>query len=386
MVALAEVVTIRGGGTPSKKVPEFWGGIIPWASVKDFKSTELSITENYVTELGVENSATNVIPAGSIVVPTRMALGKVAMTTVDMAINQDLKALLIKNESTLDKRYLLRFLESKSSYIKNQGKGATVKGITLDVLHDMEIPLPHLAEQKRIAAILDKADTIRLKRQQAIQQTDEFLRAVFLDMFGDPVTNSKGWEVKAIKDLTSKVGSGATPRGGRSVYVSEGVSLIRSLNIHDDKFIQKDLAFITNQQAADLSNVVVQKDDVMLNITGASVCRTAIVDDSVLPARVNQHVCIIRPIEMSPEYLLHTLISQSYKKFLLNVAGASGATREALTKDLVEGLMIPVPPKDLQEKFSDIKKKLRLVVHSGELSLTEPLFESLSQKAFAGML
>ncbi|HBO4050760.1 TPA: restriction endonuclease subunit S, partial [Pseudomonas aeruginosa] len=134
LVKLGNIVDIKGGGTPSKSNPEFWGGNIPWASVKDFKSSSLKETADYITKLGVEKSATNVIPAGNVIVPTRMALGKVAINEVDMAINQDLKALLVNDERTLSKLYLMRFLESKAAFIDEQGKGATVKGITLDVL------------------------------------------------------------------------------------------------------------------------------------------------------------------------------------------------------------------------------------------------------------
>ena len=93
-VKLGEVLSFKGGGTPSKKSPEYWGGDIPWASVKDFKTTVLSKTQDSITSLGVSNSATNIIPKGSIIIPTRMALGKVAVNTVDMAINQDLKAVV----------------------------------------------------------------------------------------------------------------------------------------------------------------------------------------------------------------------------------------------------------------------------------------------------
>jgi type I restriction enzyme S subunit len=264
--------------------------------------------------------------------------------------------------------------------------GAAQPNLSSKSLVEMEIPLPPLPEQKRIAAILDKADGLRRKNQQAIQLADQFLRAVFLDMFGDPVTNSKGWELKSLKELTSKIGSGSTPRGGQSAYVEEGISLIRSLNIHDDKFLHKNLAFITDKQAAALSNVEVEQHDVLLNITGASVCRCAMVDNSILPARVNQHVCIIRTPELIPEYLLHMLISTSYKRYLLNVAGSAGATREALTKEQVENLLIPVPPKSLQEKFAAIKSKVKAVVITENEATSLPVFDSLSQKAFAGEL
>ncbi len=264
--------------------------------------------------------------------------------------------------------------------------GTTRQRISRGNLAKLKIPLPPLTEQIRIAAILDKADSLRRKNQQAIQLADQFLRAVFLDIFGDPVTNPKGWELKPLKELTSKIGSGSTPRGGQSAYVEEGISLIRSLNIHDDKFLHKNLAFITDKQAAALSNVEVEKRDVLLNITGASVCRCSIVDDSILPARVNQHVCIIRAPELAPEYLLHMLISASYKRYLLNIAGAAGATREALTKDQVENLMIPVPPMILQEKFAAIKNMVKSVINKENKGIYLPLFDSLSQKAFAGEL
>jgi len=253
-------------------------------------------------------------------------------------------------------------------------------------LKEIEIPFPPLPEQKRIAAILDKADAICRKRQKAIQLTDDFLRAVFLDMFGDPVTNSKGWPLKFLKDVSGKIGSGSTPRGGSEAYFDQGISLIRSLNIHDDAFRVKDLAFINDEQAAKLSNVEVQKGDVLLNITGASVCRCAVVPEVILPARVNQHVCIIRPADdIGTDYLLHLLISAPFKQKLLRMSGA-GATREALTKQQIELLEIPVPPKALQLDFENIKAKVTSVVKISDEFKEGSVFDSLSNKAFSGQL
>ncbi|MDO9268331.1 MAG: restriction endonuclease subunit S [Methylobacter sp.] len=290
------------------------------------------------------------------------------------------------DQKTLSQEYLYHFLPKQLKSINESTPAVTVKHLSVKDIKNIKIPLPPLPEQQRIAAILDKADSLRRKNQQAIQLADQFLRAVFLDMFGDPVTNPKGWELKSLKELTSKIGSGSTPRGGQNAYVEEGISLIRSLNIHDDKFLHKNLAFITDKQAAALSNVEVEKHDVLLNITGASVCRCAMVDNSILPARVNQHVCIIRAPELVPEYLLHMLISASYKRYLLNVAGSAGATREALTKEQVENLLIPVPPKSLQEKFAAIKAKVKAVVITENEATSLPIFDSLSQKAFVGEL
>ncbi|EKF39866.1 restriction modification system DNA specificity subunit [Nitratireductor indicus C115] len=167
---LGELVKIRGGGTPSKDIPEYWDGSIPWASVKDFKTTDITQTVDSITEAGVANSATSVIPAGSILVPTRMAVGKAAINAVAMAINQDLKALFPTPGVSV--RYLLHALLANGPFLERMATGATVKGITLDVLRSLEIPLPPLDEQKRIAAILDKADQLRQKRRHPYEGRD----------------------------------------------------------------------------------------------------------------------------------------------------------------------------------------------------------------------
>ena len=267
-------------------------------------------------------------------------------------------------------------------------EGAGVPTLNRNLVHDELIPLPPLEEQKRIAAILDKADAIRQKRKQAIDLADEFLRSVFLDMFGDPVTNPKGWGVRKLQDLTSKLGSGSTPRGGKEAYLSAGISLIRSLNVHDNTFIYKDLAFISNEQAEKLKNVVVQEQDILLNITGASVCRCTMVPSNVLPARVNQHVCIIRVDRalLLPEFAKRLITSTSFKQMLMRIATSGGATREALTKQQVENLTLIVPPMELQKKFCDIVDKVLDIDTKTNKQVAFPLFDSLSQKAFSGQL
>jgi type I restriction enzyme S subunit len=151
--SLGDLVNIKGGGTPSKNVEDYWNGIIPWASVKDFKSRTITTTSDKITELGVANSATNIIPKGTIIIPTRMALGKVAISMADMAINQDLKALFINDPKKINRDYLQFFLESKAAYIDSHGKGATVKGITLDFLKGIMVPIPSIESQKKFSNI-----------------------------------------------------------------------------------------------------------------------------------------------------------------------------------------------------------------------------------------
>jgi type I restriction enzyme S subunit len=268
--------------------------------------------------------------------------------------------------------------------------GATRGKLTKGTLNKIKIPLPDLPTQQKIAALLDKADELRQYNKQLIQKYDALTQSLFLDMFGDPVRNEKGWEKKLLKDVTLKMGSGSTPRGGKEAYFSEGISLIRSLNIHDNKFKYKDLAFIDDEQAARLKNVIVEENDVLFNITGASVCRCAIVPSKVLPARVNQHVSIIRvnPKKLSSMFLTHLLISPIVKTKLYNLATQGGATREAITLEQLKNIEIIFPSITLQNQFAD---RVQLIEQQKEqaqqaLQKSEDLFNSLLQKAFKGEL
>ena len=164
------------------------------------------------------------------------------------------------------------------------------------------------------------------------------------------------WEVVSLVEHCKKIGSGATPRGGSSVYLEEGeITLIRSQNIYNDGFKREGLVFITEEAAEKLKNVIVEENDILLNITGDSVARVCMVDNQVLPARVNQHVSIIRPKESSfnPLYLRYQLVSPQIQQLLLNYASA-GATRHALTKSMIENLSIPKPDLDTQNNIAHI--------------------------------
>ena len=168
--------------------------------------------------------------------------------------------------------------------------------------------------------------------------------------------------IHKLKDVCLKIGSGATPRGGKEAYCDEGISLIRSQNVLDFTFSYDGLAHINDQQAEKLSNVEVKPQDILLNITGDSVARVCAVDPRALPARVNQHVAIIRPDEnmVLSSYILYFL--QMIKPYLLQIA-AGGATRNALTKSMIENLEIEVPGILSQKKIvsilDDIQEKIR---------------------------
>ncbi len=155
----------------------------------------------------------------------------------------------------------------------------------------------------------------------------------------------ENWKTCKLEEITAKIGSGATPRGGKEAYMNSGISLIRSQNVLDFSFSTDGLAFIDDAQANALNNVTIESRDVLLNITGDSVARVCQVPDKWIPARVNQHVAIIRANQdvLCPEFLLYSLLTKGNKNTLLTLASA-GATRNALTKTMIEDFEITIPP------------------------------------------
>lgn len=231
----------------------------------------------------------------------------------------------------------------------------TLPSLTKSNLLGISIPLPPLAEQTRIVekldAVLSRIDTAIDELQQSLALVDAMFKSGLDGVFEDIYAHSA---IKKLSELTTKIGSGATSKGGGSAYKESGISLIRSLNVHDLNFKYDGLAFIDDEQAKALSNVEVSSGDVLLNITGASIARCCIVPDGILPARVNQHVCILRPNHLlNSDFLNYLIVSPKFKSALL-FQGAGGATRQALTKAMIENFDIPMPT--LNKQAEAIKK------------------------------
>lgn len=220
--------------------------------------------------------------------------------------------------------------------------GLNVPKLNQANLNQIKIPTPTLDIQEQIIALI-----VDLNKKFAIEESSI---QSFRSEISTIIENSKGIFTKLI-EITSKIGSGATPKGGEGVYKETGISLIRSQNVYDGFFKEEGLAFIDEAQAKKLDNVSVEKSDVLFNITGASIARCCVVEDKYLPARVNQHVAIIRANKkVSPKYLQLVLTSTEYKNQLLEI-GEGATSRQAITKVQLEEFKIPVPSPAEQKKI-----------------------------------
>ena len=226
-------------------------------------------------------------------------------------------------------------------------------------LEDLAIPLPPLSEQKRIAAILNDhmADIARAAAEAQLEAAKALSAGYLREIFES--TEAKKWPKVRLGDHASKIGSGVTPRGGQSAYKPEGTPLIRSQNIYLNRFVSNGLVFIDQEQDQKMRNSRVEKGDVLLNITGASIGRVCVVPDEICPANVNQHVSIIRTGILNPDYLSFYMSNPVFQSFIMN--SQSGATRQALTKSMIEDFFIPCPPIKIQLKIvKDILHRIKI--------------------------
>lgn len=287
--------------------------------------------------------------------------------------------------------YYLQSIDFKKYY-----QGAAIPHIYYKDYKFEQLILPPLSEQERIVRILDEAfENIEKAKQNTLQNLNNAkeLFESHLKTFFEK--NNSDWREYRLIDITSKIGSGSTPLGGKKSYTNEGISLIRSMNVHDRQFVYEGLAHINEQQANELNGVTICENDVLLNITGASVARCCVVPNDVIPARVNQHVSIIRPrLEyVSAKFLCYLLTSKYYKDRLLKEGEEGGATRQALTKSGLEQFVISIPEDlDMQEKvvgqlekIHEYTQKLEQTYNKKLQSLDE-LKQSILQKAFNGEL
>ncbi|MBD3668058.1 MAG: restriction endonuclease subunit S [Kangiella sp.] len=189
---LGDVCELVGGGTPSKANDEYYGGNIPWATVRDMGKDYLRETEHTITEAGLSNSSTKLIPSNEIVIATRVGLGKVCILGQSTAINQDLKGVIPKSDNVLDRQYLFWWFKSKAKYIESEGTGATVKGVKIPFIKSLSISLPDITKQKYIANNLREASeqVVNLKQtlEQKILNLEELKKSILQKAFSGELT------------------------------------------------------------------------------------------------------------------------------------------------------------------------------------------------------
>ncbi|RYD60128.1 MAG: restriction endonuclease subunit S [Verrucomicrobiaceae bacterium] len=419
-VALGELVEVFDGphATPKKtsEGPIFLG-------ISNLIEGRIDLTRSeHLSEQDLTTWTRRVTPkAGDLVFSYETRLGQAALIPEGLrcCLGRRMGLLRVRDRSKTDPQFLLyAYLGPlfQETIRQKTIHGSTVDRIALIELPSFPIRVPSFTTQRYIAHILSTLDDkINLNRRMN-QTLEAMVQALFRSWFVDfdPVRAKaegrhpegmdaqtaalfpsrlvksvlgvipEGWSIRMLRDITTKIGSGATPRGGSLVYADAGTAFIRSQNVFDDGFRWDGLVKIDDDAAAQLSGVSVREGDILFNITGESVTRTCIVDPSALPARVSQHVAIIRPSLVSGPYLLLFLRERRTKDYLMGLD--TGATRKAVTKGHLETTPVLCPTEEVLTRFTQLAAPLfrRCELNNSQARALGELRDALLPKLLSG--
>lgn len=386
-IPLGELCNFLNGGTPSKSIPTYFTGKIPWITGADISCRVVDTARSFITEEAVLNSATNLVDAGTVLLVTRTSVGKVAIAGVPLCFSQDITA-ITPNPDKLDQRFLVHFLESQEAYFKQYQRGATIKGITREVISQLEVPLPPIAEQRRIAAILDKADDLREKRRESIFKLNEFRTSLFLEIFGDIAANPMNWKVKKVGEVGKvQLGRQRAPKYQTGKFTH---SYVRVANVYEDYIDTADVLSMDFDDN-DFQQYRLEYGDILLNegqstelVGRPAMWREEIEDccfqNTLVRFQANRDI-------VHPEYALALFLTYfrtgQFSKISSKTSNVAhlGAARFA-------SMPFVLPPFELQKTYARRAEKIRQLKQAFELSIMklERLFASLQQRAFNGEL
>ena len=341
-----EVIT---GGTPSTKKSEYWGGTIPWLPSGVCQNCSVFDAKTFITQEGLDNSAAKMIPINSVLIAlTGATAGKVAYLQMEATANQSVSA-IVPSEKHIPK-YLFYYLLYRRDKTLSDCYGGAQKHISQEYVKNIIVPLPSLEKQMRIACELDYANELIDKRKEQLRKLDELVKARFVELFGDPVVNEKGWDTKPLLEM------GSCKNGMNFHYEDTGVE-INCLGVGDfkDYSIISDTSILPTVSLNEMpsADYMLQDDDfvfVRSNGNKALVGRSIAVYPGDIPTTFSGFCIRYRKTDKAVNipYLLRVLKTESVRQKM----SGRGANIQNLNQQILGTLIIPVPPMELQNQFA----------------------------------
>jgi type I restriction enzyme, S subunit len=260
---LENISKIQAGGTPSRTKSEYWNGNIPWLKISNLKSKFTDKATEFITEEGLKNSSTKLFEENTILYTIFATLGEVSILKIKATTNQAIAGITITN-SNVSLEYIYYYLKSIKEKVINEGRGVAQNNINLSILRNIEIPIPPLQQQERIVKVLDLSSILIEKQKELLKNYDLFLKSKFIEMFGNPISNPKGWETKKLGILADWKGGG-TPSRKEPQYFNGSIPWITTVSLGKLYISEKDaVEFITNEAVMKSSTKIIPINSIII--------------------------------------------------------------------------------------------------------------------------
>lgn len=381
---LGEVCEVIGGSTPKTNEPTYWDGDFFWVTPAELDGTKLiSSTKRTITEAGIKSAHLQLLPAGTVLLSSRAPIGKVAITTVPMYCNQGFKNIICSDK--LYNCYVYWFLYAKTEYLNALGTGATFKEISKKVVEQIPIPVPPLPVQEQIVSKLDLLSSITEKKREQLKELDALAQSIFYDMFGDPITNEKGWEVKKLGEVCKVNPSKKDTSIGLSNSDIVSFLPMEDLPIKACYHSPKQTRLFSEVQSS--YTCFANNDVLMAKVTPCFENGKIGIASNLMNGigYGSSEFIVIRAnnIDVIKEYPYFVIQNTSFiENACAQLTGTSGLRR--VPRQYVENCNISIPPLPLQHQFATkieaIEKQKELIKQS--ISETETLFNARMQHYF----
>ena len=344
---LGDICEIVSGSTPKTNIAEFWDGDVKWITPAELDENTYIITDSVrkITNLAMQKTGLTAFPAGTVILSSRAPIGKVAIAGCKMCCNQGFKNFICSE--IVNNKYLYWFLKHNTAYLNSLGRGATFKEISKSIVSSIEIDLPSLEEQKKVVDNIEKISTIITLRKKEISILDDLIKARFIELFGDPMTDVSKWSASTIGEQFN-VSSGGTPATGEKAYWENGtIPWIGSNMCQDTMLSENDGKFITEEGYAHSSAKWFHKGTVLVALVGATIGKTALLR---FDTTTNQNIAAIDVTQnaaFSSEFVFYHM-QMLYSKFM---EIGSGKFKMA-NQGFIRQLPLICPPIELQEQFA----------------------------------
>lgn len=388
---LGEIGKIYSGSTPSTTDETNFNGDIPWITPADLSSFDeiyISRGKRNLSEKGLQKSSVQMLPKDTVLFSSRAPIGYVAIAANPLTTNQGFKNLVLENNNIIPK-FVYYYLKGNKKLAEKYASGTTFLEVSASRFSQIPIPIPPLPTQRKIVAVLERAERLQRLRAEADALTEQLVQSVFLEMFGDPVTNPMGWEVKKLKDISDIV-SGVTKGRQFNGKSTVNAPYLRVANVQDGYLNLSEIKEIEVLES-DVEKYALLEGDVLLTEGGDrdKLGRGAVWHCEISPCIHQNHIFRVRPNRdlILPDYLSMLIGSNHGKNYFLKSAKQTTGIA-SINSTQLKNFPVYLPPLFLQACFADIVQKTSILSKKQSHSLNEvtSMFDSLMSRAFTGDL